>query len=77
MSRKEEKDQLKRFFLYQIPFFAIGLFLIALGSIFGVEKNQGLVLFIAGASVLVLSPSISLYILVKIRKKKSSDDSSS
>ncbi|MEM3836839.1 MAG: hypothetical protein QXU57_02945, partial [Fervidicoccaceae archaeon] len=69
-SREKAKKQLRDFFLLQIPFFLIAFFLIGISVIIGLNETPGFFLFILGAILLVMTPSLSL-ILLKRKMKKS------
>jgi len=64
LSRKQGRALYRKFFVYQVPFFAIGFSLIFLSYLIGVREDTGLVLFIVGASFLILAPFLSLYIML-------------
>jgi len=64
LSRKQGRALYRRFFIYQVPFFAIGFSLIILSYIIGVREDAGLVLFVLGASLLILAPFLSIYIML-------------
>lgn len=65
-----KKKIVRRFFFYQIPVLATGAVLIAWGAHVGIEKDEGLFLFTAGAVAAVLSPLLSLYLILKKYVKK-------
>lgn len=69
MDKEEARKQYRKFFFYQVPFLAIGIVLIVLSYFVGIRKNTALIIFIIGASLLVLAPFMSLYaILISLKK---------